>query len=98
MLNKKPILVKKSQGLFSILRQIRESGQGQVTYNFEEENTFKDLKTGKIEVSSVRKWSQQQPINTALFYTEKGKFEDLDKIIDIFIDTTNDIGAKYFTL
>lgn len=112
MLKPKPTLVKKSQGLYSQLRQARESGQGIVTYHFEEKKEFHDyskydltkltknqpLPKPQIIEEVGKKWSQQQSINQDIFFTSKGKFEDLEKVAEIFKNTAHDLGAKYFTI
>jgi len=102
-MNNKPTLVKKSQGLISKLREARESGQGMVTYHFEEETLFNDYK-GNAENNFIvkkevgRKWSIQQPINNQLFINFKGKPESLEAVANILKDTAHDLGAKYFTI
>ena len=97
MLKNKPTLVKKSQGLYSQLRQARDSGQGQVIYNFEVDREVFNKETKSFEIKK-HKWSQQQPINPDIFFTSKGRFEDLEKVAEIFKDTAHDLGAKYFTV
>jgi len=103
MLKPKPTLVKKSQGLYSQLREIRESGQGIVNYYFETETSFKDYKGDPKNVPVLteevfKKWSIQQPINPQIFFTDKGRNESLEKVAEIFKDTMHDLGAKYFTV
>jgi hypothetical protein len=103
MNDNKPTLVKKSQGLHSKLRETRESGQGIVTYHFEEVKTFNDHKgdpTNKAVVTEEvgRKWTIQQPINNEVFFNHKGKHVQLDEVAELLKDIASDIGAKYFTI
>jgi hypothetical protein len=109
---KKPTLKSNNQGLFATLRQVRERDNGVVTYHFEEEKSFNDysqydleklsktqpLPKGKIVVEKGRTWTQSQPINKQVFFNEKGKHRDLEEIVQLFKDTADQLGAKYFTI
>lgn len=102
-MNKKPTLVKKSQGLFSKLREIRDNDQGIVTFHFEEKTSFNDYKgkdtNAPVETEEVgRKWTVQQPINKSVFFTDRGKPADLENVVQLFKDLADDMGAKYFTI
>lgn len=41
---------------------------------------------------------QVQNINSSIFYDEKGRQQDLDKVVQTFKDISHDLGAKYFTI
>ena len=103
IMSNKPTLVKKSQGLYSQLREIRESDQGIITYHFEEKTSYNehngDPESKPTIIEEVgKKWTIQQPINKAVFFNQKGKFETLENVINLFKDTASDLGAKYFTI
>ena len=86
----------KSQGLFSKLREVRESNQGVVIYHFEVIREVFNKQTGLFEFRN-HTWTQQSPINPAIFLTSKGKNEDLEKVADIFKTSADDLGAKFFS-
>lgn len=112
MLKPKSTLKSNNQGLFATLRQVRESDNGVVTYHFEEEKSFDDysqydieklpknqpLPKGKTTVEKGRVWTQSQPINKQVFFNEKGRHKDLEEIVQLFKDTADQLGAKYFTI
>lgn len=102
-MSKSITIVKKSQGLFSTLRQVRESNQGIVVYHFEESVSYNDYKSDPsnkpITTEEVRrKWTIQQPINAGIFTNNKGKNNSLEDVAEIFKTTAHDLGAKYFTI
>lgn len=89
--------IEKKQSLTDKLAEIRESKQGIITYHFEKESEVLNKETDQFEIVKTIS-TQQQPINDAVFYNEKGKFEKLENVAQIFKDTAHDLGAKYFTL
>ena len=108
----KPTLKSNNQGLFATLRQVRESDNGVITYHFEEKKSFKDYskhdipnypkdkelaKPDNVEEKG-KTWSVSQPINKQVFFDQKGKTRDLEEVVQLFKDTADDMGAKYFTI
>ena len=99
----KPTLKSNNQGLFATLRQVRESDNGVITYHFEEKKSFKDYKGDPsnkpvVTEETGKTWSVSQPINKQVFFDQKGKTRDLEEVVQLFKDTAEDIGAKYFTI
>ena len=103
MSKQKSTLKPNNQGLFAVLRQVRESDNGVITYHFEEKKSFKDYKGDPSNKPVVieekgKTWSVSQPINKQVFFTDKGKLRDLEEVVQLFKDTADDMGAKYFTI
>lgn len=108
----KPTLKSNNQGLFATLRQVRESDNGVITYHFEDKKSFHDyskhdipnypkdkgLPKAETVEEKGRTWSVSQPINKQVFFTDKGKLRDLEEVVQLFKDTADDMGAKYFTI
>lgn len=111
-MSKKQELVKRSQGLYSKLREIYENGQGIVNYHFEEIKSFndyskhdianypkdKELPKPHVIEEKGKKWTIQQPINKEVFFNEKGKHNQLEDVVQLFKDIADDMGAKYFSI
>ena len=108
----KPTLKSNNQGLFATLRQVRESDNGVITYHFEEKKSFNDyskhdlsklsptepLPKADVSEETGKTWSVSQPINKQVFFDQKGKTRDLEEVVQLFKDTADDMGAKYFTI
>lgn len=41
---------------------------------------------------------QVQAINSSVFYDERGKPQDLEKVVQVFKDICHDLQAKYFVI
>lgn len=111
-MNIKPTLKPNNQGLFAVLRNVRESDNGIITYHFEEKKSFNDYSKHDLSKLSPtqplpkpnvveeigRKWTISQPINKQVFLDAKGKNQSLENVVQLFKDTCEDLGAKYFTI
>ena len=99
----KPTLKSNNQGLFATLLHVLVIDNGVITDHFEEKKSFKDYKGDPsnkpvITEETGKTWSVSQPINKQVIYDKKGKTRDLEEVVQLFKDTADDMGAKYFII